>query len=209
MKIIFVWVWFMFVFSGAMFAQHQPEKLKMPGPDVQNLMLGTWRTEAEYQPTPDMPRGAKAVGTEIWRLGPGGMSVIEESREKNAKGEYEGLGVAWWDSKAQGQRFLWCDTDKPDGCYVSKEVGKWNGTSLEWKEEQEHDGKRRMYSEVFRDITPTSFTQELGEAEPGRSTKDHGYDSRYQNLGDTHEHDNSRRRRKACADWHVACGGVC
>jgi homoserine O-acetyltransferase/O-succinyltransferase len=145
--------------------------LRMPGPDVQNLMLGTWRTEAQYQPTADMPNGGMAVGTEIWRPGPGGMSVIEEAHEKNAKGDYEGLGVAWWDANAHGQRFLWCDTDNPDGCYVSKEVAKWNGTSLEWKEEQEHDGKRRMYSEVFRDITPTSFTQVLGEGEPTEALK--------------------------------------
>ena len=75
--------------------------------------------------------------------------------------------MAWWDSKAQGQRFVWCENSNPDGCYVSKEVAKWDGTNLVWNEEQENAGKKRMYSEVFRDITPTSFTQVLGEGEPG------------------------------------------
>src|SRR5215471_17516352 len=32
--------------------------------------------------------GGTAFGTEIWRPGPGGMSVIEESSEKNAQGTW-------------------------------------------------------------------------------------------------------------------------
>ena len=91
----------------------------MPGSDVQNLMLGSWSTQVKYEPAAAMPNGGTGAGTEIWRPGPGGLSVIEESREKNAKGDYEGLGVAWWDNKAQGQRFVWCDSSNPDGCYVS------------------------------------------------------------------------------------------
>jgi len=160
-----------FASIGGVLAQNPPDKLKMPGPELQNFMLGTWRTEAQYERTAEMPNGGTAFGTEIWRPGPGGMSVIEESSEKNAQGDMAGLAVAWWDAKAQGQRFVWCDNRNTDGCYVSKEVAKWNGTSLEWKEEQEHDGRRRMYSEVFRDITPTSFTQVLGEWEPGEAPK--------------------------------------
>lgn len=159
------------VISDGLFAQNQPEKLKMPGPELQNFMLGTWRTEAEYQPTSEMPKGATAFGTEIWRPGPGGMSVIEESGEKNAKGDMAGLAVAWWDAKAQGQRFVWCDNGNPDGCWVSKEVAKWDRGSLIWTEEQEHSGKKRVYSEVFRDITPSSFTQVLQEGEPGGALK--------------------------------------
>ena len=132
-----------FTSVGGLLAQNQPEKLQMPGPELQNLMLGTWRTEAQYERTSEMPNGGTAFGTEIWRPGPGGFSVIEESREKNAKGDYEGLGVAWWDSKAQGQRFVWCDSNNPNGCYVSKEVAKWDGKSLVWKEEQEKERKDR------------------------------------------------------------------
>jgi hypothetical protein len=160
-----------FVGIGGSFAQNQQEKLKMPGPEVQNLMLGTWSTQVKYEPTSEMPNGGTGAGTEIWRPGPGGLSVIEEYREKNEKGEVEGLGVAWWDAKAQGQRFVWCDNSTPDGCYVSKEVAKWDGGSLVCREEQENAGKKRMYSEVFRNITPTSFTQLLGEGEPGKPLK--------------------------------------
>lgn len=156
-----------FAVIGGVLAQTQPEKLKLPGPDVQNLMLGTWKTMAQYERTADMPNGGTASGIETWRPGPGGLSVIEESSEKNAQGDMAGLAIAWWDAKAQGQRFVWCDSGNPDGCWVSKEVAKWVDGSLIWTEERKHAGKRRVYSEVFRDITPTSFTQVLQEGEPG------------------------------------------
>jgi ketosteroid isomerase-like protein len=167
----FLYLSIVFVGICGSFAQNQQEKLKMPGPEVQNLMLGTWSTQVKYEPTSEMPNGGTGAGTEIWRPGPGGLSVIEEYREKNEKGEVEGLGVAWWDAKAQGQRFVWCDNSIPDGCYVSKEVAKWDGGSLAWKEEQENAGKMRMYSEVFRDISPTSFTQVLAEGDSDASLK--------------------------------------
>jgi Domain of unknown function (DUF4440) len=151
--------------SNGVFAQNTSEKLKMPGPDVQSLMLGSWSTSVKYEPTPEMPNGGTGSGIEIWRPGPGGFSVVEEYHEKNEKGDVEGLGVAWWDSKAQGQRFVWCENTNPDGCYVSKEVAKWDGASLVYKEEQENAGKKRACSEVFQDISPTSFTQVLGEGD--------------------------------------------
>jgi hypothetical protein len=154
----------------------------MPGPEVQNLVLGNWSTQVKYEPTSEMPNGGTGAGTEIWRPGPGGLSVIEEYREKNEKGEVEGLGVAWWDAKAQGQRFVWCDNSIPDGCYVSKEVAKWDGGNLVWKEEQENAGKKRMYSEVFRNITPTSYSV-AWRGRTRRASEDNCYDSRYQTFG--------------------------
>ena len=139
------------------------QHLNMPGPDVQNLMLGTWSIRTNYPPKPNQSEGDTGRGTEIWRPGPGGRSVIEEYYEKNPNGEVEGLGVAWWDEQAHGQRFVWCESGLPSGCYVSNAVAKWEGKSLVWKEEQMSGGTKTAYSEVFRDITPTSFVQELQE----------------------------------------------
>jgi len=75
-----------FASIGGALAQ-TPEKLKLPGPDPQNLMLGTWKTEAQYERTAHKPNGGAASGIEAWRPGPGGLSVIEESSEKNARGD--------------------------------------------------------------------------------------------------------------------------
>jgi hypothetical protein len=145
------------------------QRLTMPGPDAQNLMLGTWSIKVNYPPSPDSPSGDTGEGTEVWRPGLGARSVIEEYREKNSKGEVEGLGIAWWDKDAQGQRFVWCENHLPSGCYVSQGVAKWEGDSLVWKEEQEIGGAKIAYSETFREIRPASFLQELQEGESLRN----------------------------------------
>lgn len=139
------------------------QQLNMPGPPVQNLLLGTWSITTNYPPKPNESQGSVGKGTEVWRPGPGGRSIIEEYHEKNSNGEVEGLGVVWWDLQAKGQRFVWCENDLPSGCYVSSSVAKWEGESLVWKEEQMSGGTKNAYSEVFREITPDSFVQELQE----------------------------------------------
>jgi hypothetical protein len=155
------------ILASAEKSANAQQTLTMPGPDVQNLMLGTWEINVAY-PLGSGTRADTGKGTEICRPGPGGRSVIEEYREKNAHGEVEGVTVAWWDKKAQGQRFLWCDNSIPDGCYVSKEVAKWDGNDLMWREEQAPDGTNRVYSETSKDITADSFTQVLQEGDPGQ-----------------------------------------
>jgi len=67
--------------------------MKMPGPDVQNLMLERWSTQVKCEPSPDAER---RYGVRHGNLapGPGRLSVIEEYTEKNEKGEVNGLGVA-------------------------------------------------------------------------------------------------------------------
>ena len=152
------------LYAAVVAAQEPEQKLTMPGPEIQNLMLGKWSIKVHY-PSSEKPNGDTGQGTETWRPGPGGRSVIEEYREKNSKGEVEGLGLAWWDKDAQGQRFVWCESDLPSGCYVSKAVAKWEGENLVWKEEQEVGGAKTAYAETFREITPGSFVQELQEGE--------------------------------------------
>src|SRR4029077_6315049 len=102
-----------------------PLKVKMRGPEVQNLMLGTWAIKVEYPHSPDWPDGGTGEGVEVWWSGPGGYSVIEEYYEKNAKGETQLFIPNWWDSQAEGQRFLGCCDTLPDGCTLSKNVAKW------------------------------------------------------------------------------------
>jgi ketosteroid isomerase-like protein len=155
------------ILASAEKSANAQQTLTMPGPDVQNLMLGTWEINVAYPPGSGT-RADTGKGAEIWRPGPGGRSVIEEYREKNAHGEVEGVAIAWWDKRAQGQRFVWCDNSIPDGCYVSKEVAKWDGNDLVWREEQALAGTNRVYSETFKDITADSFTQILQEGDPGQ-----------------------------------------
>jgi hypothetical protein len=153
------------------YAQNQPEKLKMPGPDVQNLMLGVWSIKATYAPTPEIPNGGTSEGTEIWRPGPGGLSVIEEKHEESAKGKSDGFSIGWWDEQAGGQRFVWCANDVPQGCVVPKNVAKWEGDRLVFREDTQKGGRQITHAEIFSDIKPNSFTQVLQEGEAGKPLK--------------------------------------
>jgi len=149
----------------------EPAILNMPGPKVQNLMLGTWSIKDKYEPSKEMPQGGTGDGTQVWRPGPGGRSVIEEEHWRNPRGEFDGFSVGWWDSKAQGQRFVWCANDVPGGCVVPESVAKWEGERLVFSEEEGHEGKKLTHAEIFSDIAPTSFTQLLQEAEAGKELK--------------------------------------
>ena len=139
----------------------EPAKLAMPGPEAKNLMLGKWEIRVKYEPSPEMPKGGTATGREVWSAGPAGRSVLEDYEEWGTAGEYRGHGAAWWDEKAGGERVVWCDSQIPAGCEVSKSVAHWEGNSLVYTEETEENGRKGVRQEIFTEITPTSFTQYL------------------------------------------------
>lgn len=127
--------------------------------------------KTEYARSKETPDGGTGEGIEVWRPGPGGYSVIEEYREKNAQGEIYGFVSFWWDADLQGQRFVWCHNTNPLGCELSKGVAKWEGNRLAYREEREENGKKMIHLEVFEDITPASFSQTLSEGPAGRELK--------------------------------------
>ncbi len=157
--------------SNSQISPSKPLKLNMPGPDVQNLMLGTWSTKVDYPRSPDWPDGGTAEGIEVWRSGPGGYSVIEEYYERKAKEETEEFSPAWWDAEAGGQRFVFCGDAVPDGCYLSRNVAKWEGNRNVYSEDREEAGKKITVREVFEDITPASFSQILSKGSAGGELK--------------------------------------
>jgi len=149
----------------------QVQSLKMPGPSVQNSMLGTWSLNLKYEPSSEKPKGATGLATEVWWAGPGGYSVIEEAYQDDAAEHIEEFSPAWWDSQAGGQRFLYCANSLPEGCYIPKELFRWEGNNLVVRQERKRDGKTITYSLVFTDITPRSFTQINEEGESGKPMK--------------------------------------
>jgi hypothetical protein len=150
-------------------------------------MLGTWAIKSEYAPSKEMPNGDTGKGLEEWRPGPGGYSLIEEFQEKNANGEISGFGPVWWDADLQGQRFVWCESTNPRGCELSKNVAKWEGNRLVYREDREENGTPMTHEEVFEDITPVSFLQILSEGPAGGGLKADCDDSRRKGLGSDHE----------------------
>jgi Beta-lactamase len=143
-------------------------KLNLPGPDVQNLMLGTWSLKA--QSTPAEKYLGDGVGTELWYAGPGGNSVIEELHLRNTKGQpIDAFGPAWWDPQAKGQRFIWGTNTLPEGCVISNGVMGWDGDRYVYGENDQEEGKNIKRREVFSDITANSFTQTISVGLVGKN----------------------------------------
>jgi hypothetical protein len=143
---------------GADTNQVENHRVRLPGPAAQEMMLGTWTIKVTYEPSAQMPKGEEASGREVWRVGPGGRSIIEEYSESNARGGYKLFAIAWWDEKEQGQRFVACDTEQMHGCEISRSVARWEDDRLIYTEEVEQRGNKLVRQEIFADITPTSFT---------------------------------------------------
>jgi hypothetical protein len=90
--------------AGAAHARVNPQMQRLF-----DVFLGTWSVTEKIEPSESIPNGGVGEGEELYRTGPGGVSFIEKIRLKEPTGEMSGLGVGWWDEKAQGFRALWCN----------------------------------------------------------------------------------------------------
>jgi CubicO group peptidase (beta-lactamase class C family) len=145
-----------------------------PSPEMERLvkaLAGTWSITLKVEPNEHMPKGGVGKGEEIWKPGPGGLSLIEEYHSTGDEGEITGLGVAWWDEDVHRYQVTWCDSSNPAGCVVMKHGAKWVGNEVVAMNEWEEDGKKFVFKEVFSDITPTSFRQSLYRGDSGGELK--------------------------------------
>ena len=117
-------------------AQAQAAQKPKPAPEMEKMkmFLGTWRTTEKHEPSPWMPKGATGKGTATYKLGPGGMSLIEDYRSTSSMGgKFMGHGVFWWDEKEKGYKSVWCDNMSPGGCEAARAAlaaGKATRSSL-------------------------------------------------------------------------------
>jgi hypothetical protein len=143
-------------------------------PEIRRLvraLSGKWSLTLHLEPTERLPKGGGGKGEEIWRSGPGGLSLIEDYHSTGDEGEISGLGVVWWDNDAQRYQVLWCDNGSPEGCAVIKQGAEWEGSQLVAVDEWLKDGKKITLKELFSDFTPTSFKQTLYQGESGGEFK--------------------------------------
>lgn len=145
-----------------------------PSPEIRrlvNALSGTWSITLKIEPNASLPKGGAGKGEEVWRPGPGGLSLIEDYLSTGDEGKISGLGVAWWDNNAQRYQVTWCDGGNPDGCALIKHGAKWEGSKVVAIDEWQKNGKKFTLKEVFSDITPNSFKQTLYQGESGGELK--------------------------------------
>jgi hypothetical protein len=153
----------MALISASGFTAEPPGPIRLPGPAVQNLMLGTWTIRVTHEPSAEYAKGRVTTGREVWRLGPAGRSLIEEYDEEDPLGPIHEFGIAWWDAVEKGQKVLWCGDYQPSGCALVPGVARWEGNSLVQTTEADESGTHVVRQEIFTDITATSFNQILKE----------------------------------------------
>jgi hypothetical protein len=142
-----------------------------PGPEMEKLlapMCGKWIWQLKYEPTEERPDGGTGEGEVVIRPGPGGLSMLADSKVSGPEGETSGISVTWWDAKAQGYRAIWCSNRMPGGCIVMSRLAKWEGKDFVLGDESTKDGKKFIFREVVSEITPNSFTQTLSRGEQGK-----------------------------------------
>ncbi|HUI84536.1 MAG TPA: DUF1579 family protein [Candidatus Binatia bacterium] len=153
--------------KAAKSAQAPAMPMPKPAPEMTKLikmMAGNWTVTEKHYPNPMMPNGGSGKGTAMLTPGPAGLSMMEKYHSSGAMGEnFNGLGVFWWDSKAQVYRGMWCDNMTPGGCDTSGTT-KWEGDNLVGTMESEMNGQKMASRFTYSDWKPNSFvmTMEMG-----------------------------------------------
>jgi hypothetical protein len=148
-------------------ANPRPDTVDKAMRQAVNSFSGHWDIDFTIKPNAALPKGGKGRGTELWKAGPGGLSLIEEYHSSGDDGDSSGHGIFWFDQSLQRFQVLWCANDVPTGCMLLSEGAVWNNDQLVLQHRWTSEGRQRMLREVFSDITPSSFTQTVyaGNAE--------------------------------------------
>ncbi len=153
--------------------QKAPEtSSEKPNPAIQKIirkLKGTWNIVQHYEAFEDLPKGGVAKGVEIWRSGPGELSVIEEVTAKGPLGEGSVIAVTWWDEEAKAFPSLVCPNR--NRCQVDTDLTIWENDTLVFQGKYERNGKHIIYKEVWFDITQNSFKQIMYAGEVGQDLK--------------------------------------
>lgn len=157
-------------------AETQPRTMPAarPSPEMERLvkaLAGTWSITLNVEPNEHMPKGGVGKGEEIWKPGPGGLSLIEEYHSTGDEGEMSGLGVFWPGSQPSTMQVVWCDSTKPNGCGLMKGGARWQGSRVVLEDESQADGRKVIFREVFSDMSLNSFTQTLYQGESADDLK--------------------------------------
>ncbi|MCI0353310.1 MAG: DUF1579 domain-containing protein [Acidobacteriales bacterium] len=140
-----------------------------PSPEMERLnkwLVGTWLTEEKFAPAPEwgMPNGGRGKGTNVVKLGPGGLSLINDYKSRNVMGPFAGHGVIYWDPQEKAYKSLWIDSMSGE---VETSTGKWEGDDLVFVGEGEWQGKKFQTLGKMTNITPRSYTFTLANSASG------------------------------------------
>ena len=145
-----------------------------PAPELQKAIdafAGSWTIEEDYPPSPGLPKGGTGHGTEIWRAGPGNLSLVYDYNSDTPHGHLTATAILWWDARAKTFRELWCTGASQAGCTLSPAIIRWDGGDLVFTETFSRGKKRIASREAWSDIKPDSHTMTILEGEHADALK--------------------------------------
>jgi hypothetical protein len=125
---------------------------------------GSWAITEEYPPGALYPKGGVGRGTDVWRAGPGSVTLIYEYHSTNPGGDFWATAVLWWDSEAKKLRELWCTSQSKTGCVVSTADIRWEGEELVFSDSYLVEGRRLYSREVWSDVKSDTHTMTISES---------------------------------------------
>ena len=156
----------------------EAQQTSEPSQELQSLtkaLSGAWSLNVRFEPSASIPKGLVNSGTETWRPGPGGFTLLEEEHLQISKGDVFLLGVLWWNGETNSFHGMECQNMLPYTCDVKGSLNditmSWDGKQFAISEWETHNGKKTLWHEVWSDITATSFTQTGDSVEPDGSQK--------------------------------------
>jgi hypothetical protein len=143
----------------------------IPAPEMQSLaraFVGKWSTTYKFEPGGMAAGGGTGKGEEVWRIGPGGYTLMEEEHVQAPFGEVFVFALHWWDKSTNSLRGMLCNNSGSAACDVDSYYNsslKWDGKQLVIDMNFPQGGKKMLWHEVWSGFTSTSFTQtgDLGE----------------------------------------------
>jgi len=161
----------LFVCWGLVNAQEPSQEMK----DLTKALSGEWILNVKVGPTSSSPNGSESTGTESWRSGSGGFTLLEEEHLRFGKQDMFMTAVVWWDPQTKSFHGMECQNVLP---YVCDAKGSLNDITMNWDgkefvidEKEVHGGKKSMWHESWSSITSSSFKQTGDSTAEGGSTK--------------------------------------
>ncbi len=133
-------------------------------------LKGRWETQV-YQDDPKAgaaPQAAADHGEQVWRTGPGGLTLMEEEHIASRDGDQYVLALHWWDRSTNSLKGMLCNNAGSGACSVDsfyRSKLNWDGKRLTVDLVFPRGAKMMLWHEEFGDFTGTSFTQtgDIGE----------------------------------------------
>jgi Protein of unknown function (DUF1579) len=150
--------------AGAMqMPKASPELVK-----AQKALVGSWKLTGKIQDEHWAPGGASGTGMETVRKGPGGFSIISDSKMNWGKmGPMQGHGVISWDDHKKAFTGLWCDNWAPQ-CEPLGD-GKWQGDSLVFEGDMDMGPAKVPVRMTYSNISANGYDwkMEIGDGKGG------------------------------------------